>query len=304
LKRWLRRLGIGVIALFVVIVGAGATVYGVNGKRLQRAYDIKVEHVDVPTDAGAVERGKRFANVIAKCTDCHGANFQGQVMFDDKVFATLAAANLTRGKGGQGANYKTDEDWVRSIRHGIAPNGRPLVFMPSGEYYYVGDQDLGDLIAYLKSLPPQDNVLPKPKLGPIASMLFITNKMPLLSAATIDHTAKRPPDVTPAADATYGKYLARVGGCQGCHMENLAGSADAHGPPGSPPPANLTPAGNLGKWTEQNFVRALRTGRRPDGSEINSFMPWRYTAQMTDDEIHAVWLYLKTVPPVATPAKK
>ncbi len=66
------------------------------------------------------------------------------------------------------------------------------------------------------------------------------------------------------------------------------------GPPGTPPSQDLTPSGDPGKWTEADFRKALREGLRPDGTVINPFMPWRLTKLMTDEEIAAVWAYLKT----------
>jgi cytochrome c553 len=295
----MKRLGIGVLGLVLIIGMAGAGLYGYTSTHLRRTYDIKVETVAVPSDAAAIERGKRFASVIAKCTDCHAANLQGQVMVDDPAFARLASANLTSGKGGVASQYKTDADWVRSIRHGVAPDGRALIFMPSESYNEINDADLGDLIAYLKSLPPQNNELPKPRMGPIARGLYASGKLPLLPAEKIDHDAPRPAAVPAGATVEYGKYLSVVGGCTGCHRKNLAGGPDAAAPPGSAEPANLTPTG-LGSWSEQDFFTALRTGKRPDGKVLDSFMPWAMTAQMTDDEIRALWLYLKTLPPTPT----
>jgi hypothetical protein len=67
------------------------------------------------------------------------------------------------------------------------------------------------------------------------------------------------------------------------------------GPPGLPPASNLTTAG-IGNWTEADFVRALREGTRPDGTVINEFMPWKAFRGMTDAELHAIWLYLRSVP--------
>jgi hypothetical protein len=71
------------------------------------------------------------------------------------------------------------------------------------------------------------------------------------------------------------------------------------GPPDLPPVSNLTPdsATGLAEWTEADLARALRAGRRPDGRAIDGFMPWRTFAEMTDDEIRALWLYLRSVPP-------
>ena len=70
----------------------------------------------------------------------------------------------------------------------------------------------------------------------------------------------------------------------------------APGGPGRAPPSNLTPAGRVASWTEAEFVRAMRTGRRPDGTTIDEFMPWRILGRMTDEEIHALWSYLRSVP--------
>jgi hypothetical protein len=159
------------------------------------------------------------------------------------------------------------------------------------------------IIAWIKSVPPQDSELPARKIGPVARSLFTAGKLPVLSAEIIDHTAPRKPDITPAVTTEYGEYLAVVGGCKGCHYENLAGGK-GHGEVWA---ANLTPAGRLGTWSEADFFAALRTGKRPDGSDISAEMPWPLTARMTDDEIRAVWQYLKTVPPaggiVVTPEK-
>jgi hypothetical protein len=72
------------------------------------------------------------------------------------------------------------------------------------------------------------------------------------------------------------------------------------GPPGTPQAANLTPAGPIGAWSEEDFVRAMREGRRPDGSSLDVFMPWPLLGRMTDEELRALWLYLTGVPPRET----
>ena len=92
----------------------------------------------------------------------------------------------------------------------------------------------------------------------------------------------------------YGKYLVEIAGCAGCHGYGLSGGRVA-GPPGIPPASNLTPAG-IGAWTEPDLRRVLREGRKPSGAAIDPFMPWKTYAGMTDDEIAAIWLYLRSVP--------
>jgi hypothetical protein len=73
----------------------------------------------------------------------------------------------------------------------------------------------------------------------------------------------------------------------------------AQAPPTSVPASNLTPAA-LGAWAEADFLRVMRTGTRPDGRRLDAFMPWPYFAQMTDDELRALWRFLQAIPPRAT----
>ena len=62
--------------------------------------------------------------------------------------------------------------------------------------------------------------------------------------------------------------------------------------------ANLTPhESGLKDWTEADFMRALREGKRPDGTTINEAMPWKSYGQMGDTELKAIYAYLRTVPP-------
>jgi hypothetical protein len=76
-------------------------------------------------------------------------------------------------------------------------------------------------------------------------------------------------------------------------------------PPSFPDARNITtdPVSGIGKWSKENFYAALRTGKRPDGSDLNTFMPWKAFATLTDTELDALWAFLQTVPPVSA-AKK
>src|SRR5512138_1899929 len=105
-----------------------------------------------------------------------------------------AIPNLTSGAGGIGAT-NTDEDWVLAIRHGVGHDGRGLILMPSRVWYYLSDEDLADLIAYLKSLPPVDNELPNSELGPLGRVMLTLGQLPemlLPNVTMIDHYAPRP----------------------------------------------------------------------------------------------------------------
>ncbi|HEX7241608.1 MAG TPA: c-type cytochrome [Longimicrobiaceae bacterium] len=294
MKKAIRRTGTVLGGLVVVLALALAAVYGVSEARLRRKYDVRPAAVTIPVGAEAVRQGERLA-AVRGCTDCHGPGLRGQMVIDEAPVARLAATNLTRGSGGVAAGY-TDADWVRAIRHGVAPDGRALLLMPSHEFNPLGDGDLGALIAYIRSLPPTDNRLPAVSVGPVGRALFLAGQIPLVPAELIDHAAPRGTPPSPAATAEYGAYLAT--GCTGCHGPGFSGGKVPGGPPEWGPASNLTPdpATGLGRWTEQDFVRALREGKRPDGKAISTVMPWKSLARMTDDEVRALWLYLRTVP--------
>lgn len=285
--RWVLRIGAALVALVVLAAG---TLWLLSNRALARRYDVTAAPITIPTDSAALARGRHLATAIGKCVDCHGENLGGTVM-DMGPFGTFSPPNLTTGRGGSPA--RSDAEWVRTIRHGVGAGGRPLVFMPSLAYHPMTEADLGALIAYLKSVPPVDTVLPPTRLGPIARLVLARTPERLLAASAIDHAAPFPTAIPAGPTAEYGRYLAEIGGCTSCHGADLKGGIH-EGPPEVPASADLTPAGKMGSWSEEDFRKALREGVRPDGSVINPFMPWRLTRLMTDEEISAVWAYLKT----------
>lgn len=289
--KWTLRLAGGLLG---VVVLALAAVYGVSEYRMSRTYDVSPAPLAYRPAPGDLAEGERLL-VTRGCVDCHGKDLGGNVVADDPVVIRLVGTNLTRGKGGVGAD-RTEQDWVRAIRHGVHPDGRPLRFMPSHEFYPIGDEDLGKMIAYVESVPPVDRELPEMSVGPVGRALYLAGQMHLLPAEMIDHTADRDAPPAPGATAEYGAYLAT--GCVGCHGDELSGGKIPGAPPEFPAGANITqdPETGIGEWTEADFFRAMRTGKRPDGSGIDPFMPWQNFGRMTDEELKAIWLYLETVP--------
>jgi cytochrome c553 len=283
-----------ILALVVLVAGAAAAVYALSNSKLHRHYTIAVQVPPVPDGAAAAERGRHLAQTRG-CLDCHGADFAGHVVIDNPAMGLTAGPNLTRGRGGLPPQFGP-EDWVRAIRHGVGHDGRPLVLMPSAEFAHMSDDDVGAIIAYLESVPKVDRDSIPVRLGPVARALLVANKMPL-AAEVVDHAHVEPAQIAPAPTAEYGRYLAV--GCTGCHGPNFSGGKIAAGPPDWPPARNLTPAGDLGKWTEADFIRTLRTARRPDGMELSPVMP-RAFGQLDDTELRALWAYLHMLPGVPT----
>lgn len=294
MKKFLKYLGLALLAVAMLVGGAVAAVYVFSAQKLHRTYAVAVQVPAPPADADAIARGRHIAQTRG-CSDCHGADLGGAKVIDDPAMGRLYGPNLTRGQGGVPATM-ADADWVRAIRHGVARDGHGLFLMPSADYSTFTADDMGDLIAYLKSVAPVDRPSVPVSVGPVARALLLAGKI-RLAADVIDHAAVRPEVVKPGVTVAYGRYLAV--GCTGCHGPNFSGGKIDIGPPDWPPAQNLTPAGDLAKWTEQDFIRALRDRVRPDGTTLNEVMPAAF-GRLDDTEIKALWAFLGTLPAAAT----
>ncbi|HVT72023.1 MAG TPA: c-type cytochrome [Lacunisphaera sp.] len=294
MKRILKFLGWAVLASALLVAGAIVAVYAFSARKLGRRYAVSVQVPAVPSDPGAVARGRHIAETRG-CADCHGADLGGAKVIDDPAMGRLYGPNLTRGQGGVPANL-ADADWVRAIRHGVARDGHGLFLMPSADYSTFTDEDLGDLIAYLRSVPPVNRASVPVSVGPVARALLLAGKIQL-AADVIDHAAVRPEVVKPGVTVAYGRYLAI--GCTGCHGPNFSGGKIDIGPPDWPPAQNLTPAGDLAKWSEEDFIRTMRDRVRPDGTKLSEVMPAAF-GKLNDTEMKALWAFLRTLPAAAT----
>jgi cytochrome c553 len=303
MKKVLKWIGIVLGSLVALLVVAAAVLYILGSARINKTYAIQPAAIAIPTDDAAIARGQHLVEALTFCKGCHGEQLEGDVFDDEPMIATFYAPNLTSGQGGVGAYY-SDADYIKAIRHGVDPQGRGLMIMHSDVYHNLSQQDLGAIIAYIKSVPPVDNELPKPKIKPLGKILvalgvFDSEALPLIPAEGIDHSApfaEMPPQ---GATAEYGGYLVSITLCHMCHGPELAG-----GPPldtGMLPGPNLTPGGKLSSWSEADFVQTLRTGVTPQGSKLNpDFMPWKQYANMTDEELKSLWLYLQSLPAVSS----
>ena len=142
-------------SLLTLILVALGVLYLLTERRITRSYEVAGREVAVGEESATIARGEHVA-IIRQCTNCHTADLGGAKFIDVPVVARLHTANLTSGQGGMAEHYATSADWERAIRQGVAPDGRALLFMPSHEFYAIGDDDLGALIAYLRSRTPVD----------------------------------------------------------------------------------------------------------------------------------------------------
>lgn len=298
MKKVLKWIAILILAVVVIAAVSAFIIIRNVDKRTAKAYEISPLEVTIPSDSLSLVRGKELSVI---CSDCHNADLGGKMFFNDPTFGSVYSANLTSGKGGIGSSY-SDADWVRSIRHGVDPNKRPLLIMPAHDYVHMGKKDLECLIAYLKQMPPVDRAKEAAALKPIAKVFAGLGMFgDFLSAESIDHKSAFEEAPEPAESVVYGEYMVKISGCRTCHNQNLAGGKSPD--PSSPPVSNITSGGPLAKWSADEFVQTMKTGTTPDGRKLdNKHMPWVALGMLPEMHQKAIYKYLMSVP-AAQPAE-
>lgn len=295
MKTWIRRTLIAIAGLAVFAAIGLATGAYLGERKRQRHVAVPVAAVPVPGDAASLARG-HYLYASRGCAECHGADGAGHVVIDDGKGFLVKSPDITPAPGGPAARYR-DADWVRTVRHGVKPDGRPLMVMPSEDYARMSDDDLGALVAYVRTLPPRSGGSAVVHLPPLVRTLYAAGLI-RDAAEKIDHA--QPPAQAAAHDGSvaHGAYVAQM--CQGCHGPHLSGGRIPGAPPAWPPAANLTPgAGSaLARYgDEHQFVAMLRSGRRPDGSAVSAVMPFGSLRALDDQDTAALYRYLRTLPP-------
>lgn len=295
MKKILKWVGIVLGLLIVLIAGTALYLNSAAKGRLAAKFEINPNPITIPTDSASIAAGEKWASIL--CAGCHGNDLAGTRFLDDPAMGSICAPNLT--PAGVGKHY-TDLDWDRAIRHGVGSDKRPLLIMPAKDFSYMPDDQTGQIIAYLKTLPAAGVPLELPNTTLLCNVLFQVGAFgDALNAETIDH--KSPSHTAPprAVSVEYGSYLVKITGCRTCHNEQLNGgpNPDPDGPPGP----NLTPGGSLPGWKAEGFVTAMRTGVTPFGKELDKkFMPWESIGNYDDDQLQAIYTYLMSLPKMET----
>ena len=281
MKKALKISGLVVVALLVVAGGFIGLQYSAGASALEVVYEAPLVEVTVPTDEASLAEGQRL--VVARgCTECHGADLGGKAI-DMGPMGVLWGPNLTNSK-------QTPAEMARAIRHGVHMDGTPLVLMPSEDYWILSDRDVGMILAAVEAAPEVKRENQPQQLGAMAYVVLGLGQMPI-AAAKIDHKASRSTAPAPGPTVEYGKYLANT--CIGCHGKDLKGGIE-QGPPGTPPSSDLTTA--LNGWSREDLEAALTQRKRPNGPDINEFMPATAFKSMTDTEFDALYAYLSSLP--------
>ncbi len=293
MKKVFKWIGIVLGLVLGLVLIAGVILFVMGNARFDKMYDVPPSNIQVPTDEASIAYGKHRAEAL--CQGCHGADMGGEIkFFDGGPLGTMDSANLTSGEGGIGKEFTT-EDYVRAIRHGIGPDGKPI-FMPAVvSTAHLSDEDLGAIIAYLRTLPPVDRKTNGRQFTPLAKILFAAGALGKLPVETVSHEVHVSAPER-GVSVAYGEYMVNTHDCRLCHGAQLNGGKHAN-PTIKVISPNLTPGGELGAWSEQQFMDAIRTSVTPSGHDLDSgLMPWKDYRNFTDDELKAIFLYLQSLP--------
>ena len=309
----LRKILFTLLALVVAVV-AGATIFVASRQNLK--FDAPYPPVEASTDSTVIARGHYVVRDVASCSLCHGDTTQYAAAMTgaevpltggfhwDIPPGTFYARNITP-DAETGIGTFSDGAIARALRQGVGHDGRAL--LPFMEMQGLSDEDLVAVVSYLKSQPPVRNPVPAHRftvLGMVVKATLLAN--PVGPRGT-------PPRATPrGATVENGRYLVEsVANCWACHTQRDGRTGQLVGPrfggateftEASDPghvwaPPNITSdsaTGKLGAMSEDQFVARFRAGRLLPGSP----MPWQGFSRMTEDDLRAMYLYLKTVPPV------
>lgn len=274
----LRPKRIMVASLIAVAMAAGlwaAAVYGISEWRLRRHYDAPL----VPLrSAGAPDlvEGERMARIVGCLSGCHGPNGEGGHEHIDGI-VRHTAPTLS-----QVLPRYSDEQLVRLIRYGLKNDGTSALGMISYTFWALGDQDLANIIAHLRSRPSYPPVPRELELTWRGRLALVTGAWQV-SVDQVDRSRTRWGDQPQRTPYERGRYLASIT-CTECH------GLDFHGNPLEGAPSLAV----LGIYTREQFQHLMRTAQPVGGRALDPNMSWVADAPFTDAEVTALYVFLRT----------
>ncbi len=314
---------LGILVIILILAGTGFYIYIMKSfPKIAPATDMKVERTPQ-----RLERGKYLVNNVVGCVACHSqrnfAYFSGPIVpgtegkggesFDESrgFPGTFNAKNITPA----GIGNWTDGELFRAMTSGVNKDGEALFpVMPYLNFGKMDEEDVKSVIAYIRTLPPIPNEVPKSK--------------PKFPMNLIIRTIPQAPDFRKMPDKSntveYGKYLVNASSCIDCHtkmnkgkylegMEFAGGFEFPFDNGYLVRSANITPDNEtgIGKWTKEQFMTKFKAYDKPEAKtmpvktgELNSYMPWFAYSGMDSTDLSSIYDYLRTVKPVSNKVEK
>lgn len=273
--RWLKMFAIAVIAL---VLTASTTIYGLSERVLRTRHDISAPTFSspLPTDSASLAEGERIA-WSRGCQGCHGAQLEGRVFFAEAGVATLIAPNLT-----ELVRTRSDADLERALRHGVRPDGRSLLSMPSEMLRSLSDDDVARLIAWLRSRPPAVGTDSVNHIGPLARIGLVLGQF-RTSRYYIETETPLP---APSDSALQLGHYVAISSCTECHGNLMQG---VDGSPALPP--------IVAAYEREEFAAFLRTGIAKGERELPmmSGVARQRLSRLTNAEVMSLYEYLRSL---------
>ena len=277
MKKILKWIGFSLCGLVGIAAFGALYTYFVSEHELTKIYDIPLESYTAPSDEVSIHRGKRLATMVGCANSCHGTNMEGRVLFDEPNIARIIAPNLSKV-----LNEYSDPELLRLLRHGMKRDGTTTWVMPSAMFAHISEEDLGDIIAYVRSAPAQEGPMRETTMRPLGRLGIVMGQFaPVVQQ--VDHNL-HPPATTDTRDPLrYGEYLVMTT-CSECHGQDLKGHDFLKAP-------NLLAAQ---AYSEEAFFHLMRTGLGVGDRKLGKMTEAGSTRfpQLTDDEVRSIKLYL------------
>jgi hypothetical protein len=299
------------LGIIILLAGCFAAFVAIRGIPSYAAENVNLKFDYTPEK---IERGRQLSTML--CNDCHmddnTGKLTGRKMEEISQFGAVYSRNITKDPE-HGIGKWTDGELAYLLRTGVRPNGKFLPIM--AKLQKMSDEDLQSVIAFLRSdhnwVKADNTTQPESKYSFFAKFLATINAM---KPMPFTHQSIPPPDTTNAVK--WGEYVSlyRVE-CYTCHSRDFAtddfinpekskgffgGGNEFKMPDGSKIYSmNITmdEETGIGKWTEEEFIKAVKTGIVPDGQPALR-PPMKPYADLTDGEAKAVYAYLKTIPKI------
>jgi mono/diheme cytochrome c family protein len=303
---------LGGLVLLIVLAIAAGLIYAYAALPKKEA----PQQIAVQATAERLQRGEYLVERVVVCFHCHsqrkmevfatprvrGTEGRGDLFIKDESLGELYSPNITP----HALKDWTDGELIRAVTAGVNKDGDPLFpIMPYKVYANLKEEDLHAVIAYVRSLKPIEYEVTPTRL-----------KFPL---NLIVRMIPGPPERDTKAQSTPGNYLAKVAGCIDCHTpinekgEPLPGMTLAGGQDFIiVKSANITPdlETGIGKWTKEDFISAFKKWQDPAMQQIvmpkdqNTVMPWISYSGMKEEDLAAIYEFLRTAPPIRNPVQK
>jgi cytochrome c553 len=262
----------------------------VMSERVLHAYAFAPIPLRVPTDAESIAKGKRLAKLYGCSEGCHGKGIEGAVQYDQVMVGRIVAPNLT-----SAVRRYSDPELAAIIRTGVRPDGHNIIMM-SELLRLLTDDELGDIVAYLRSVPAVEGPGPEVRLGPAARFFKATGRYTTTARYIKTDTLSPPP--ASGEGAQRGRHIASTV-CADCHGSDLSGGGVWYDGTTAPPSLQIVAA-----YTPEAFTELMRNGIALGGRKLGHMREAALgqLSVLTQAQIADLYSYLHELP--VPPAKR